>query len=308
MSKVCRILPIGPTIPSFYLDKHLENDNDYGLNLFASDSSICNNWLNTKLEGSVIYLSFGSMASLSNKQMEELAFALKGSKFHFLWVVKASEEAKLPEKFVEEVGNKGLVLQWCSQLEVLSNKAIVCFLTHCGWNSTLKALSLRNANSGGATMDRSNYECHVVKDFEEAKLPEKFVEEIGNKGLVVQWCFQMEVLSNKAIGCFLTHCGWNSTLEALSFGVPMVGCHNGPIKLRLPSMFKMCGKWAKVCENGIVEREEIYFGIKEVMEGERGKDFLENAKKWRDLAIKAISEGGSSDKNIDEFVSKFINS
>ena len=76
----------------------------------------------------------------------------------------------------------------------------------------------------------------------------------------------------------------------------------------MPSMFKMCGKWAKVCENGIVEREEIYFCIKEVMEGERGKDFPENAKKWRDLAIKAISEGGSSDKNIDEFVSKFINS
>ena len=142
MLKVCQLLPIGPSIPSFYLDKSLENDNDYGLNLFVLDSSVCNNWLNTKLEGSVIYLSFGSMAGLSNKQMEELAFALKGSKFHFLWVVKASEEAKLPKKFVEEIGNKGLVVQWCPQLEVLSNKAIGCFLTHCGWISNLEALSL----------------------------------------------------------------------------------------------------------------------------------------------------------------------
>ena len=68
------------------------------------------------------------------------------------------------------------------------------------------------------------------------------------------------------------------------------------------------GVRAKVCENGIVGREEIEFCIKEVMEGERGKDFQKNAKKWRELAIKAISEGGSSYKSIDEFVSKFVNS
>nr|POF23318.1 udp-glycosyltransferase 74f2 [Quercus suber] len=236
MSKVCQLLPIGPTIPSFYLDKRLENDNDYGLNLFVSDSSICNNWLKTKPEGSVIYLSFGSLASLSNKQMEELAFALKGSKFHFLWVVKASEEAKLPEKFLEEIGNKGLVVQWCSQLEVLSNKAI---------------------------------------------------------------------------GCFLTHCGWNSTLEALSLGVPLVGVPQWIDQITNANYVRdvwKVGVRAKVSENGIVEREEIEFCIKEVMEGERGKDFQKNANKWKDLAIKAISEGGSSDKNIDEFVSKFINS
>ena len=68
------------------------------------------------------------------------------------------------------------------------------------------------------------------------------------------------------------------------------------------------GVRAKVCENGIVERAEIDFRNKEVMEGERGKYFQKNANKWRDLAIKAVSEGGISDNNIDEFVSKFINS
>ncbi|KAM3750085.1 hypothetical protein ACB098_04G011200 [Castanea mollissima] len=236
MSKVCQLLPIGPTIPSFYLDKHPEHDNDYGLNLFVLDSSVCKNWLDTKPKGSVIYLSFGSMASLSNKQMEELAFALKGSKFHFLWVVMA---------------------------------------------------------------------------FEEEKLPEKFVEEIGNQGLVVQWCSQLEVLSNKAIGCFLTHCGWNSTLEALSLGVPMVGMPQWTNQTTNAKYFWdvwKVGMRAKVSKNGIVEREEIEFCIKEVMEGERGKDFQKNAKKWMDLAVKAISEGGSFDKNIDEFVAKLINS
>ena len=68
------------------------------------------------------------------------------------------------------------------------------------------------------------------------------------------------------------------------------------------------GVRSEVGENGIVGREEIEFCIREVMEGERGREMKENAKKWRGLAIEAISEGGSSDKNIDEFASKFINS
>jgi pathogen-inducible salicylic acid glucosyltransferase len=42
------------------------------------------------------------------------------------------------------------------------------------------------------------------------------------------------------------------------------------------------------------------------MEGEKGEEMKKNAKKWRELAIEAVSEGGSSDKNIDELVSKIL--
>ena len=62
----------------------------------------------------------------------------------------------------------------------------------------------------------------------------------------------------------------------------------------------------KVDENGIVGREEIEFCIREVIEGERGREMKENAIKWKGLALEAISEGGTSDKNIDEIVSKLI--
>ncbi|KAI3973932.1 hypothetical protein MKX01_030508 [Papaver californicum] len=135
---------IGPTIPSTYLDNRIEDDNDYGLNLFKPDSSICMNLLNSRANGTVVYVSSGSMAELNKEQMEELAMGLIGSNSYFLWVVRGSEEHKLSGKMLGEIesGNKGLVVKWSPQLEVLSHVAVGCFVTHCGWNSTLEALSL----------------------------------------------------------------------------------------------------------------------------------------------------------------------
>ncbi|KAL4181203.1 hypothetical protein AMTRI_Chr12g236020 [Amborella trichopoda] len=41
-------------------------------------------------------------------------------------------------------------------------------------------------------------------------------------GIVVAWCPQVEVLSHPSLACFLTHCGWNSTLETVAAGVPVI--------------------------------------------------------------------------------------
>ncbi|KAK2977645.1 hypothetical protein RJ640_012482 [Escallonia rubra] len=133
---------VGPTIPSMYLDKRLEDDKDYGLSLFKPGDEVCIKWLDTKETGSVVYVSFGSLANLGEDQMEELACGLKQSNRYFLWVVRASEESKLPTNFATEASEKGLVVNWCPQLKVLAHPAMGCFMTHCGWNSTLEALSL----------------------------------------------------------------------------------------------------------------------------------------------------------------------
>ncbi|GAA0171311.1 transferase [Lithospermum erythrorhizon] len=142
MSKYIPLLTIGPTVPLSYLDKQVDKkEKDYGYNLFNSDSSVSiTNWLSTKPIGSVIYVSFGSMADLDEKQMEELAFGLKQSDFHFIWVVRESEQPKLPKEFLES--EKGMIVNWCSQLDVLSSEAVGCFFTHGGWNSITEAMSL----------------------------------------------------------------------------------------------------------------------------------------------------------------------
>ena len=87
--------------------------------------------LDTMEAGSVIYISFGSLASLGADQMEELTLGLKNSNCHFLWVVRDSEHKKLPANFVQETTEKGLVVSWCQWL-----------LCHNGQNKELMQSSL----------------------------------------------------------------------------------------------------------------------------------------------------------------------
>lgn len=229
-----RMLTIGPSVPSFYLDKRLKDNNDYGLHLFTPDTDTCMKWLDKKEVASVVYVSFGSLNDLKQEQMNELAWGLGNCNYHFLWVVKLSGEDKLPRNFVEETAEKGLVVEWCQQLEVMAHKAI---------------------------------------------------------------------------GCFITHCGWNSTIEALSLGVPMVAMPlwtDQPTNAKFISDVWRVGVRAAADENGLVNREKVEESIKVVMEGDRQEEIKKNAVRWKELAKQAVDEGGSSDKNVDEFVSKIL--
>ncbi|XP_028784231.1 UDP-glycosyltransferase 74G1-like [Neltuma alba] len=142
MRKMWPLRTIGPTLPSMFLDKRIQDDDDYDINIFKSNNDLCLEWLHDKPKSTVLYVSFGSIASLSEEQMQELALGLIDTDTYFLWVVRESEEAKLPKNILEIASEKGLIVRWCPQLRVLSHKAVGCFVTHCGWNSALEALSL----------------------------------------------------------------------------------------------------------------------------------------------------------------------
>ncbi|KAI6685868.1 hypothetical protein NL676_031781 [Syzygium grande] len=133
---------IGPMVPSTYLDCRIDKDDAYGASLWKPLNFECANWLETKLPKSIVYVSFGSMVSLTAEQTEEIAWGLKESGFPCLWVVRHSELDKLPQGFRELVQEKVMIATWCNQLEVLTNQATGCFMTHCGWNSTLEGLSI----------------------------------------------------------------------------------------------------------------------------------------------------------------------
>lgn len=107
----------------------------------------CLNWLDSKPDGSVVYISFGTIVHIKQEQVEEIAHGLLSAGVLFLWVMKPPHPDKpfvphtLPEGFLDRAGDNGRVVKYSPQEQVLAHRAVACFLTHCGWNSTMEALT-----------------------------------------------------------------------------------------------------------------------------------------------------------------------
>ncbi|CAN6284311.1 unnamed protein product [Urochloa humidicola] len=104
-------------------------------------SSSCIDWLDRMPSQSVLFLCFGSLTHFSDAQLVELALGLEASGKPFLWVVRDDKWAP-PEGWVERVEGRGMAVKgWAPQTEILEHRAVGAFVTHCGWNSVLEAVS-----------------------------------------------------------------------------------------------------------------------------------------------------------------------
>ncbi|KAK3217714.1 hypothetical protein Dsin_011684 [Dipteronia sinensis] len=132
-----KILPIGPLLASNRSGNIVGN--------FLSEDFSCLKWLDEQATQSVIYIAFGSESKFDQIQFQGFATALKLSNKPFLWVVRQDVASKLDEAYLkgfqEQMATRGLVISWAPQQRVLEHPSIACFLTHCGWNSTIEALS-----------------------------------------------------------------------------------------------------------------------------------------------------------------------
>ncbi|ESW13195.1 hypothetical protein PHAVU_008G175600 [Phaseolus vulgaris] len=122
---------------------------------------------------------------------------------------------------------------------------------------------------------------------EKAVLPPEFVTQTKNRGLLSSWCAQEQVLAHPAIGVFLTHSGWNSTLESVCAGVPMI-CWPFFAEQQTNCRF-CCKEWGIGVEIEDVERHQIEMLVREMTEGEKGREMKKKALKWKALAKKAAS-------------------
>ncbi|XP_075484743.1 UDP-glycosyltransferase 76B1-like [Primulina tabacum] len=103
-------------------------------------------WLDTQKPHSVLYVSFGSLAAMDENSAREVTWGLANSKQPFLWVVRpglvqGSEWLEwLPNEFMEVTSQRGYIVKWAPQQEVLSHPAVGGFWTHSGWNSVLESI------------------------------------------------------------------------------------------------------------------------------------------------------------------------
>ncbi|QCD81983.1 hydroquinone glucosyltransferase [Vigna unguiculata] len=104
-------------------------------------------WLDKQVEGTVVYVAFGSEAKPSQEEVTEIGLGLEKSKLPFLWVLKLQrgpcdpEVLRLPEGFEERTRGRGVVCStWVPQLKILGHVAVGGFLTHSGWSSVVEAV------------------------------------------------------------------------------------------------------------------------------------------------------------------------
>lgn len=150
--QIQRILSIGPLIRT--------SDRELGVAHTAKsreDTSCAEvfEWLDAREPSSVVYVSFGSLLTVTETQLHELAHGLALAERPFLWVYRApnapqvlpseTEDAScfdgLPAGFLERVEGRGkLIHGWAPQEKILAHEAVGAFMSHCGWNSSLEAL------------------------------------------------------------------------------------------------------------------------------------------------------------------------
>ncbi|XP_037482448.1 cyanidin 3-O-rutinoside 5-O-glucosyltransferase-like [Triticum dicoccoides] len=129
---------------------------------------------------------------------------------------------------------------------------------------------------------------------------------LEGQGMVVEWCDQPKVLSHPSVGCFVTHCGWNSALEVMALGVPVVAA---PSLLDQPtSAFLIEEEWAAGVRGernseGVLTGEELARCVELLMDyGQRAIEIRERVEALKWMAQEAAASGGPAERSLRSFV------
>lgn len=145
-----------------------------------------------------------------------------------------------------------------------------------------------------------------------AWLPEGFLERTKGRGLAVAaWAPQVRVLSHPATAVFVSHCGWNSSLESVSSGVPMVALPPRAAEQRMNAVILEQSVGVALrprvredhqidANGGVVARDEIAAVLKELMEGDKGRYVRRQAGDLQQAAALAWTPEGSSRRALEE--------
>ncbi|KAI5083521.1 hypothetical protein GOP47_0003264 [Adiantum capillus-veneris] len=124
---------------------------------------------------------------------------------------------------------------------------------------------------------------------------------LRGKGMVTSWAPQVKVLAHKAVGGFVTHCGWNSSIECLWEGVPMLGCPQlGDQRSNMWCMRELWGTGLEMkrTTSGGLQKAYVEAGVKALLEGEEGRTARKRAEEMKQVVRAACREDGESFRNM----------
>ncbi|CAM8989707.1 unnamed protein product [Rhodiola kirilowii] len=149
-----------------------------------------------------------------------------------------------------------------------------------------------------------------LKDHSRANLPEGFLDRTSELGKIVPWAPQVDILAHPSVGIFITHCGWNSVLEGVISGVPMIGRpFFGDQKINARVISDVLGIGG-VIEGGTFTKSGLTDILEVILMGKSGGKMRERGEELKKAAREAVKEDGSSVRDLKvllEQVNQVIN-
>ncbi|KVI09181.1 UDP-glycosyltransferase 90A1-like [Cynara cardunculus var. scolymus] len=158
-------------------------------------------------------------------------------------------------------------------------------------------------------LERSEVNFFWVVRGNKSTFDDGFEERVKGRGIVVrEWVNQREILKHESVKGFVSHCGWNSVLESICAAVPIVAwplMAEQPLNAKFVVEEMEIGSRVETCDgslNGFVKWEELEKRVRELMEGEKGKEMRKKVEEISQAAMKAVEDGGSSCRNMNELI------
>ncbi|KAL3637012.1 hypothetical protein CASFOL_019311 [Castilleja foliolosa] len=211
----------------------------------------------------------------------------------------------------EDEKSKNMTWKYCLDWLNTKEKNSVVYVCY----GTLSVFSAAQMAEIAAGLELSGWDFIWVVKNQEEKLPEGFEERVhGKRGLLIKtWAPQVLILEHESVGGFLMHCGWNSLLEGVTAGKPMI---TWPLSYEQFFTEKLLTQVLKIGvgvgnvewmnwidgPKGLIKGEDIAKAVNEVMVGEESVEMRNRVKALSDEAKKAVEKGGSSCKNLDSLL------